>query len=281
MPIHLADNCYGKARVRVAKITRDGARHTFREFRVDIALRGDFTAAHTKGNNANVLPTDTMKNTVHAFAREKAITSIEGFASELARHFVTTHAPTTGATVTVSERVWTRMSVGGKPHDHAFDGPGEERPMCEADFDGATMRVTGGIDGMVVLKTTRSGFEHYAKDTYTTLKETDDRILASSVTARWTYKGEPDDDTPRSTIREALVSTFAGHDSMSVQHTLYAMGEAALEACDAIEDIRLEMPNLHYLLIDLSPFKLDNENEVFLPIDEPHGLICATVTRSG
>ena len=281
MAITLGDNSYGKARVRVAKVTRDGDRHTFREFSVDVVLRGDFFAAHADGDNAHVLPTDTMKNTVHAFAREATISSIEDFAALLAQHFVTTHEPTTGATVTVSERLWTRMVVHGKPHDHAFDGPGEERPMCEVDYDGAATRITSGIDGMVVLKTTHSGFEHFTRDKYTSLKDAADRIFATSVTARWTYTRTTDFADARSAIRTALATSFAEHDSKSVQHTLYAMGKAAIESCDAIDAIHLEMPNLHYLLIDLVSFGLENENEVFLPIDEPHGLICATVERSG
>ncbi|MFO0860278.1 MAG: urate oxidase [Phycisphaerales bacterium] len=280
--ITLGQNNYGKSRVRMVKVSREGARHTVREISVDIALEGDFRAIHCSGDNANCLPTDTMKNTVYALGKNHPLDSIESFALHLAEHFVKKTAPVSSARVRISQVPWDRVQIDGKEHTHTFTKGTEERQTCEVRVarNGPTT-LAGGIRDFVILKSTDSAFAGYMKDPFTTLPETRDRIFATSVTADWQYNdGARDFAQARTQIRDALVRTFAAHKSESVQQTLYAMGEAALQRCAAISRIRLSLPNKHCLLINLQPFGMENPNEIFVPTDEPHGLIEATIERS-
>jgi urate oxidase len=281
--VRLGQNNYGKSRVRMVKVSRAGKRHTVREVSVDIALEGDFEAVHCDGDNSLCLPTDTMKNTVYALGKDHPLESVESFGLDLARHFVSRNKQVSKARVRVTAVPWERVTVRGKKHPHCFTKGSEERQACEVTLDrGGRAGVAGVIEGLVILKSTDSAFAGYSKDEYTTLPETRDRIFATSVTARWVFGSRAeraDFENCRETIRRAMVETFAAHKSESVQHTLYAMGEGALKACKAIESVRLSMPNKHCLLVNLSPFGMENRNEVFVPIDEPHGLIEATVER--
>jgi urate oxidase len=267
--------------VRLVKVERDGARHNLTDLNLDIQLRGDFTASYERGDNRLVLPTDTMKNTVYALARREPVGEIEEFGLRLAGHFLSRNAHVTGACITISQNGWTRISVGGRAHDHAFLQAGAEKRTAVVERDRSGARVRSGISDLVILKTTGSAFGGYIRDEYTTLKETKERILGTAVEADWIYCV---DDASYSTcwqaVRETIMETFACHESMGVQHTLYAIGEAILERIEEIAEIHIAMPNRHCLLVDLSPFGMDNPNEVFLPIDEPHGLIEATLKRN-
>jgi urate oxidase len=139
--------------------------------------------------------------------------------------------------------------------------------------------VLAGLEDLVVMKTAKSAFADFPRDRYTTLRETSDRLLATAVRATWRYS-RPEVAFGRlwHEVRRVLLATFAEHDSLSVQHTLYAMGEAVLETVD-VEEIHIAMPNLHHLPVDLSPFGLENRNEIFVATAEPYGLIEATVRR--
>jgi urate oxidase len=284
MSVGLASNQYGKSRVRMMKVRRLADRHEVRDLNVTIALQGDFTAAHTVGDNSKVLPTDTMKNTVYALGKGHAIETIEFFAADLASHFVKTVPHVSRARVEIRETIWERAVVAGSPHRHTFIQPGGERNACVAmQPRGGSVAIESGIEGLVILKTTDSAFSGFLRDRYTTLKETEDRLLGTSVTAWWMSAAggvTADFGGARRAVRRALIEAFAQHMSASVQHTLLEMGRRALEACPAVERISLSLPNKHCLLVDLSPFGMTNENEVFLPIDEPHGLIEATIERS-
>jgi urate oxidase len=273
-------NRYGKSMVRVMKVRREGAVHHVRELTVAIGLEGEFTTAHTEGDNSGVLPTDTMKNTVYAKAKGDPIASIESFALVLGRHFVSTVPHVARARVEIVETQWHRIEAAGRAHPHTFQRIGPETPMCEVVVERAGARVVSGIRSMVILKTAQSGFSGFLRDGLTTLRETDDRLFGTSVTAMWPVGASADFSAVRSAVRGALVDTFAAHDSLSVQQTLYAMGEAALAAAPGVGEITVTMPNKHCLLVDLAPFGMENANEVFLPIDEPHGLIEATIRRA-
>ena len=279
----LLENSYGKSAVRLTKVVRGAAgRHELIELEAAIALEGDFGSAHTEGDNSRVLPTDTMKNTVYALAKDHAIETIEAFALHLARHFVATQAQVSLARVGLAQRSWKRAKVGGREHPHCFVAGSEERATCEAEVARSPggERIAGGLQGLVVLKTTDSGFSGFPRDRFTTLKETDDRVFATSVAARWEYvSARVGFGSARDAIRRALIETFAGHKSRSVQETLYAMGEAALGASGEISRVRLSMPNQHRLLADLTPFGMTNPNEVFVTTSEPYGLIEATIGR--
>ena len=281
MSVTLVHNNYGKSRVRLMKVARHGARHEIQEITVKIVFEGDFDPVHTDGDNSCVLPTDTMKNTVYTLAHQTTeIEEIEAFGVRLADHFLANCPPVTRVTIEIAEHGWTRMVIGGESHQHAFiKGGGEKHDTkISATRDGAS--VESGIEDLIVLKTTKSGFAGFFKDRYTTLPETTDRIFATSVKANWRY-ASPEAATGDiwRNVRQTIIETFSEHDSLSVQHTLYAMGEAVLEGFPDITEISFSLPNIHYLPVDVSRFGLENDNRIFLPTDEPHGLIEARLSR--
>jgi urate oxidase len=279
--MRLIDNRYGKSRVRLLHAEREASRHTVRDFNVDIQLEGDYEAAYALGDNRAVLPTDTMKNTVYALAREAAPGEPEAFGLRLARHFLRHNPEALAARVTVRERPWRRLRIGGQPHDHAFEREAGGERVAAVRCTRDASRVESGLDGLVVLKSTGSAFSDFRRDRYTTLRDAADRVFATEVRADWTYSRDDVDWGPCfESIRTALLTAFAAHDeSRSVQHTLWQMGEAALAACPEMARIHLALPNLHHLLVDLQPFGLDNPQQVFVATSEPHGLIEATLER--
>jgi urate oxidase len=277
MTAKLAWNRYGKSRVRLVKVRRRAASHELVDLTIDVQLEGAFDAVYAEGDNSACLPTDTMKNTVYAIARQDPIDHVETFAARLAGHFAAKPG-VTSARISAAESRWDRLGHEGQPHPHAFVQAGSERWTAVAVHDAAGVVVTSGLADLVVLKTTHSAFSGFPRDQFTTLRETRDRILATSISAAWTYR-DGADFAGRTAIRAALIDAFAGHDSESVQHTLYAMAEAALAASRDIMEITLTMPNRHHLLVDLEPFGLDNPNEIFVATDQPFGLIEATVRR--
>jgi urate oxidase len=260
--IELGRHGYGKSAVRLVTVVREPGRHEVRDLTVDVALEGDFSAAHVSGDNRALVATDTMRNTVYAFARERGSEEPEAFAAALAEH------------------PWARLSAAdGAPHEHAFQrGAGGTR-LATVAGDGDRLEVQAGIDDLLVLKTTASGWEGFARDRFTTLPETDDRILATVVTARWDL-----DDVAAGTgwadVRDTLLDAFGDHYSPSVQFTLHRMGTAVLERHPQIRRIHLSLPNRHHVLVDLGPFGLENPNLVFHATTEPYGLIEGTVERT-
>jgi urate oxidase len=302
MGIILGANQYGKAEIRVVRVDRDTPRHEIHDLSVTTTLRGDFAAAHTAGDQAKVLPTDSQKNAVFAFAKERGVGEIEDFADQLARHFTDTIPAVTGARVEIESYAWDRIESGGQGHDHSFVRRGQEVRTTAVTVDGkgpdSRAWVVSGIKDLVVLKSTGSEFRGFFTDRYTTLEETDDRILATSLVARWRYAAPADDpagggEKPRDPsaqvaadwgksyagIRAAILETFASTHSLALQQTLQAMGVAVLEAHPEVAEIRFSAPNKHHFAVDLTPFGLDNPGEVFYAADRPYGLIEATVTR--
>ncbi|GAB3936549.1 urate oxidase [Kribbella albertanoniae] len=284
MAIRLGDNQYGKAESRVVRIYRDTPRHQIRDLNVSTALRGNFEAAHISGDQSDVLPTDTQKNTAFAFAKEKGIGAIEDYALTLGAHFLDASPAASGARISVEEYAWERISVDGAEHDHAFvrGGSGVRNTIVNVSGRGADRRthVVSGISDLVVLKSTGSEFHGFLKDKYTTLPETDDRILATSLVARWRYDHtEVDWDKSYDGIKQLLLSQFATIHSLALQQTLYGMGEAVLAEHPEVAEIKFSAPNKHHFLVDLSPFEVENPGEVFIAADRPYGLIEATVIR--
>ena len=280
MGIRLGANRYGKAESRVVRIVRDTARHEIRDLNVSTSLRGAFEDAHTTGDQAAVLPTDTQKNTVYAFAKQAPIGEIEDFALRLGRHFVTTQEPVTGARILIDEYAWERIPVGGAGHNHSFSRASDEKRTTAITIDGSQAHVVSGLKDLVVLKSTGSEFWGYPKDGYTTLKETNDRILATAVTARWRYLGT-DLDWGKSfeSVRSTMLEAFATTHSYALQQSLYEMGKRVLEQHAEVAEVRLSLPNKHHFLVDMEPFGLENNNEVFFAADRPYGLIEGVVTR--
>ncbi|WP_046469063.1 factor-independent urate hydroxylase [Allosalinactinospora lopnorensis] len=281
MGIRLGDNQYGKAEVRLVRVNRDTRVHRIKDVSVTSQLRGDFTAVHTEGDNTNCIATDTQKNTVYALAKENGdVGAIEDFALLLARHFVNGFDCVRGARQEIREYAWDRIETSDGPHDHSFVRRGGETRTTVVTKDGAEEWVVSGFEGLTVLKSTGSEFHGYPKTAYTTLPETTDRVLATDVTARWRYIGaDLDWDKSYASVKAIMLEAFATTHSLALQQTLYRMGEAVLRAHPEIAEIRFSMPNNHHFLVDLSPFGLDNPNEVFYAADRPYGKIEAAVER--
>ncbi|HKV89455.1 MAG TPA: urate oxidase [Candidatus Dormibacteraeota bacterium] len=279
MTIVLGDNQYGKAETRVVRVTRAAGRHEIKDLNVSISLSGDFAASHLTGDNSNVIPTDTQKNTVFAFAKEP-IGDIEDFGLRLARHFVGEYASVYRARVTIEEYAWSPIEAGGRLLPDAYvRGAAEKRTATITCTDDAGW-VVGGLGDLVVLKSAGSEFWGFPRDRYTTLPETRDRILATAVTARWRYTGVRHEwSASFEAARRAMLEAFATHHSLALQQTLYAMGHAVLAGQPEVAEIRLSMPNKHHIAVDLAPFGLANDNEVFFAADRPYGLIEGTVIR--
>jgi urate oxidase len=272
--IVLGPNRYGKAETRLVRVVRDGDTHRLADLNVGIALSGDLAAAHLAGDNSGVLPTDTMKNTVYAFAREHGVGQPEEFGLVLAGHFVATQRQVHAARVSIEAYGWERLGP------HSFRRTGDHVRSCVVTVTGDATQVVSGISGLVLLNSTASEFHGYPKDRYTTLPETTDRILATAVDARWRHRTHTSDwSASFAGARDALVGAFVNTYSYSLQQTLMSMGSRVLQARPEIAEIRLVLPNRHHYLVDLAPFGLDNPNEVFIAGDRPYGLIEGTVTR--
>ncbi|MFD0318122.1 factor-independent urate hydroxylase [Streptomyces flavalbus] len=287
MPTILGQNQYGKAENRVVKITRDGATHHIKDLNVSVSLSGDMDDVHYSGSNTNVLPTDTTKNTVYAFAKEHGVDSAEQFGIHLARHFVTSQEPIHRARVRIEEYAWERIEAPGARGAHSFVRKGQETRLTQVTYDGSSWEVVSGLKDLVVLNSTDSEFWGYVKDKYTTLKEAYDRILATEVSARWRYhwsddaQQAPDWDTSYDETRRHLLHAFAETYSLSLQQTLYQMGTRIIDNREEIDEVRFSLPNKHHFLVDLEPFGLKNDNEVYYAADRPYGLIEGTVLRDG
>ena len=281
MAIKLGQNAYGKNAVNLTRLIRHADYHELRQVTVSVQLTGDYDRAHTHGDNALVLPTDTQKNTVYALAREHFTGAIERFGLVLAQHFTARNAQVSQARIELVEHPWQRMSFDGQAHPHAFTGGGSEKRRAVVMLPaGGAATVWGGLKGLLVAKTADSGFVGYPKDEYTTLPETTDRILSTEVEAEWEYtRADLDFEALFQKIRTEMLHTFAGHSSLSVQHTLYAIGEQVLEANEEVKEISLIMPNKHHIPFNLTPFGQENTNEVFIATDAPFGYITGTVVR--
>jgi urate oxidase len=282
MAARLQHNAYGKSSIRLTKVVRGPLRHELAELSVDIMLEGEFADSYLSGDNRKVIATDSMKNSVYVLAKEVDFKSIEDFAIVICRHFRSSYAQVESATVSISQAKWDRIELGGRPHPHAFIGSASERRTCWACMKAGTVdaAISGGITGLQLLKTTNSEFSDFVSDRYRTLKDTRDRIFATSVDAMWSYGAEKSEfNGSFAVIRAALLKTFAEQHSLAVQQTLMAMGKAALAACPSIQSVDLKMPNQHRIPFNLEPFGIKNDNEIFVPSDEPFGLITGVVTR--
>jgi urate oxidase len=295
MAIVLGDNRYGKAETRVVRVIRDTDRHGIKDRNVSTALRGDFSDAHQTGDQAHVLPTDTQKNTVFAYALEHGASAAEDYATAVADRLLEASPYAMSAQVRVEEYAWDRVPVGDGDHrhghDHSFVRRGAETRTCMVTVEGREAdrrrHVISGLTDLTVLKSTGSEFKGFLEDRFTTLAEADDRVLATSLTAWWRWApdgpaGATEDrdwDAAYQSVRRTLLETFATTYSRALQETLHLMGTAALEAHPELAEIRFSAPNKHHFLVDLSRFGMENPGEVFHADDRPYGLIEAQVRR--
>jgi urate oxidase len=276
----LAQSAYGKSGIRLVQVTRGADRHELREITVAIQFQGRFDESYTDGDNSMVLPTDTMKNTVYAFAAREPVKAPESFGLSLARHFLERNPRLTRVRIDLTEHPWNRVPQGERSSPHAFIRTGPETRTASISAHRKRTVVGAGVADLLILKSAHSAFSGFPRDEYTTLPETRDRLMATSLTSTWRYRS-PDMDFGLAwrAVRTTLLDVFAEHHSESVQQTLYAMGQAVLDRIEDVTAIRLVMPNKHHLPVDLSRFGLENRNEIFVPTDEPYGLIEATLVR--
>ncbi|HTJ72067.1 MAG TPA: urate oxidase [Actinospica sp.] len=294
MPIILGENRYGKAETHVVRIAKDSAQHEIKDLTVSVALSGEMADVHLSGDNAAVLPTDTQKNTVFAFAQKYGIETAEHFAILLAQHFVDSQPTIRHARVEVAETQWDRIEPWAgrrgtgeeKQHPHSFVRSGRETRTVVVHCDGERTHVVSGLRDLVVLNSTASEFHGYIRDEFTTLPETRDRVLATAVTAQWRHAESDnaeiraaDFDGEYDVARAALLEAFADTYSLSLQQTLYAMGTRVIDECAGVCEVKLALPNKHHFVVDLSPFGMQNPNETFYAADRPYGLIEGTVQR--
>ena len=270
----IGPNRYGKSAIRVVKIVRDADRHAVRDLTVAIALEGDFASSYVEGDNALVVATDTMKNTVYAFAREHLTGAVEAFGSVLARHFLAV-TQVDQATVSIEEHGWRPIGTAGDAFSR--DRSSTRTAVVTATRDELTF--DAGIADLTLMKTAKSAFAGFPRDEYTTLPDTDDRIMATKLSATWRYIDETEYDASFDAIVRTLLDLFATHESASVQHSIWLIGRAIIDHHPEVASVTLTLPNLHHWLADLSPFGQPNDREIFIATTEPHGLIQATVRR--
>jgi urate oxidase len=278
--IELASNRYGKAAIRIVRVGRDATPHRLRDVTVAVALEGDFAAAHTDGDNALVVATDTMKNTAYAFAADYLTGPIEAYATALAGHFLQ-FDQVDRAIVNVREHAWRPIDASDARTEGAFLRSNEGTRVATVAVGRDETVVEAGIEDLIVMKTARSAFSGFPRDRFTTLADTEDRLMATKLMAIWTY-GAPefDFDAVWSAVRATLLEVFADHDSESVQHSIWIMGKAMLERHEELDEVRMVLPNLHHWTVDLDRFGIDNDRLVYVSTTEPHGLIEATIRRS-
>jgi urate oxidase len=280
----LGYNQYGKAQTRVVRVYRDTDPHELVDYDVSVALVGDFDDVHLVGDNAKCLTTDATRNTVNAYAKEHgdAARQPESFGLALARHFVEDVEQVSRARIRLEAYPWLRLDHRGSPHPHAFARAGQFTRTATVTYADGRAWLVSGLKDLVLLKTTDSQFQGFYTDRYTTLAPTQDRVLATSVTAQWWHTDEDVDwAAAHDAAREAMCEAFAGARSLALQQTLYEMGCAVLDAVPGVAEVRFSLPNKHHLVVDLSPFGLDNPNEVLYAADRPYGLIEGTVRREG
>ena len=278
--VSLSQTSYGKSRIRLVQVSRRGDRHDLRDLTVAVSFEGHYDTSYTDGDNTHVLPTDTMKNTVYALAARERAAEPEAFGMLLGRHFIERNPQLARVAIDLVDHGWNHIADGPREHGQAFVHRGPDTRTARVVTNRRDAVVTAGLADLVIMKTSRSAFAGYPRDEFTTLPETQDRLLATALTTSWNYRdSDVDFGAAYRAVRAALLDAFARHDSLSVQHTLYAMGHVVLETVDVVSSISLEMPNRHHLPVDLTRFGMENRNEIFVATEEPHGLIKATLSR--
>ena len=279
--MRLAEHQYGKAKVRVMKVARETERHSLHELEVEVLLHGDFADSFMKADNKLVVATDSIKNIVNILAYDSLDDDIPAFAARVAEHFLEHYTQVMRVRVHIRQRPWNRLTnmVGG--HNHAFS-VGDHRLLVHLEAKrGEPPVLESGVDDLLVLKTTGSGFANFVQDEFRTLPDTDERILAMRMWAMWRYGRVPQTGSVEINARilQTMLSVFADEYSVSVQATMHDMAEAVFAKIPEIDQIALALPNVHCLRVPLEAFGRENKDTLFVPTDEPHGQIEAVFAR--
>jgi urate oxidase len=282
MNAKLTHNTYGESRVRLLRVMRRGSVHELKDLTLSIHFEGDFDAAHTSGDNRKILPVNTMTNTVYVLARQYPAEAVEEFVLHIVEHFLTYNPQLSRIRVTASERPWSRILIAEKSHHSAFISNTGERRTVHITAAREHTILQSGIENLLVLKTTGAAFEGFLRDPYTTIQRSSNSVISADINTTWTYETS-ESEAPYSAawhgIRKILLETFDNHEGRSLQHTVYAMGQAVLDNFEAVAEIRLTLADNLYSPVDLKPFGMENESEVFMPVEEPCGSIEATLRR--
>jgi urate oxidase len=281
MPVRFAENSYGEANVRLLRLARQQGRHDVKDLALTIRFEGDFQAAYAAGDNRKIVPGDTIKNTVYALARQHSMETAEDFALHVIDHFLTYNPQIATVRIESTENVWTRMPHGAKPHPSAFIGAAGEQRTATLTATRERTSIRPGIQDLVLMKTSDVSFENFLRDPYTTVSADSNRILCATIKADWLYANEEIEFAPVwHGVRQMLLEAFAEHHSKSLQHTLYAMGQAVLNNFNNVEEIRLASVEKHLSQVDLSPLGMDNLGTVYLPLNEPEGRAEVTLSKN-
>ena len=280
MRVRLEHSKYGPTAVRLLRVSRKGSRHDIKEATLSIEFEGDFESAHTSGDNSKILPADTIRNTVYVLSKQYSPEPIEEFSAHVIEHFLTYNAQVSRIRIETKEQLWERIRMGAKSHDSAFARNVAEQRTSILIGTRNGVEIWAGVNDLVILKSAKSAFEGFLRDPYTILKETSDRVLAATLSASWRYlAGEIAYSAIWHGVRQSLLESFAEHESRSPQQTLYAMADAVLRNFEPLAEIRLSMSVHDYDPVDLSPFGMQNANEIFVPAGEPESVVEATVRR--
>lgn len=284
MDIKLVQNDYGESRVRLFRVMHRGGLHEVKDLAVSGRFEGSFGPAYTAGDNRVILPPDTIKNTVYVLARQYPAEAIEDFAFHLVEHFLTYNPQVSRIALEITERPWSRIPIGEKGHASAFVGNAGERRAARISATREKTSLESGIQNLHLLKTASASFEGFLRDPYTTVESRSQTIFSAEICAHWSYEF-PEPEMPFSTmwhgIRKTLLETFAAHESKSPQNMLYMLGHAVLHNFEAIAEIQLTISEGYCGLVDLKPFGMENENEVFAPAAEPRAVVSGTMRRNG
>ncbi|KAM9998476.1 hypothetical protein ACTFIY_008128 [Dictyostelium cf. discoideum] len=280
----LIDNRYGKARVRVLRVFKGpNEYHKVFDFDCRVLLRGEeFSETYLTGDNSKVVATDTMKNTVYVIAQKEEFKSLEEYGILLGKHFLATYSWVNGVEVVMRENQWRRIKTSnGKEQAHSFQRDREIHSVTVTSSREKSPVVVSGIDDLLIMKTTQSGFEGFHRDRYTSLKETKDRIFATVVTANWTYNTlSVDYSKVFEQFKLSVFDIFAQTYSRSVQETLFLIAKDVISKVPQVEQVHLSLPNKHAFGFDFSRLNIENNQTVFQPVEEPSGLIEGTIKRS-
>jgi urate oxidase len=282
----VAENRYGKEGIRLVRVRRSPYNgNTFDEWTVRVLIEGDFVSSYAEADNSKVLATDTMKNTVYYVAQRTRTNSMEDFAKELVNFLLERHSQISSVNVTVERKAWSNIITSNNVrHPTSFTQTSNEVQLTKVKRSRhGAFSIVSGLKDLKVMKTANSSFARFYRDSLTTLADSTDRLFGTAIQAMWTYDDPSsiiDFDKTRQQIRGLMLDVFANHHSESVQHTLHAIGKYILEHVPSINKIHLTMPNIHCFPVDLTRFGEQNKNEIFMPVDDPHGYIQCALTRS-
>lgn len=276
----LSSHSYGASHIPLLRITRRGDRHDLRDLVIGVGVEGDVADAFTRGDNALLLPSDTLRNTAHAIARDETLAEIEHIGMALAGHFMSHQPQFTRVRIDLAEQPWARLPVGGRAQGQAFTTSNSERRTAVVTSNGSRMSVVAGLDDFTIMKTGGAAFEGYLADQFTTVASAPERVLSVTAAASWTYVH---DEVPFGVtwhaIRQLLIEAFVEHHSRSAEHTAHAMADMVLASYVDVGDVTVRLRQRSLPLVELEKFGIENGRVLFQPEEAPELTADVTLSR--